>query len=281
MIYRKNNIKIVATILAKNEEDIIATNIEHHISQGVSKFIITDNASTDATRSIISKYPEVVEIIDEPGDDHRQSEWVTRMAKLACKLNPDWIIHLDADELWCGLNNLRMIQNSYVGCTGMYLHPPTQDDFDLRNMRHYLDFDHITKLPSECKVAHRPDKDVIITHGNHGFINKVVHYTSTIWRHHYPIRNIRQFESKATLGHAALIRRNSTCDRWKQWNDICKQGSLQSFYFSICDTWKNMILHPNINDFSKLMEFWSTPEVIQFFKTNSYLPKIGEWPKLS
>src|SRR4051812_8210794 len=126
MILRRNKEYIVATILVKNEEDIIGANIEHHINQGVSKFIITDNGSTDATATIASRYPEVVEIISESDDCHNQSLWVTRMARLACKLKPDWIIHLDADELWMGLGNLRC-DCEVFGSTKMYLHPPAED----------------------------------------------------------------------------------------------------------------------------------------------------------
>ena len=55
--------KIIATILAKDEEDIIANQIEHHLEQGVFKILLTDNNSTDRTREIASKYKEV-EIID-------------------------------------------------------------------------------------------------------------------------------------------------------------------------------------------------------------------------
>ena len=110
-MFVRPSLKIVATILAKNEEDIIAENIEHHIEQGVSQFIVTNNNSTDHTRSIVEKYPEVAEIIDEPGDNHHQSKWVTRMAKMACKLNPDWIVHLDADELWGGFFHLRFMKH--------------------------------------------------------------------------------------------------------------------------------------------------------------------------
>src|ERR1017187_7474284 len=120
----KPSLKNTATILARDEEDIIGRNIEHHIEQGVTNFIITDNLSKDKTKEIAGKYKEVVEIIDAPENDHRQSEWVTRMARLAYKLKSDWIIHLDADELWCGLSQLRHFNCEAFGSTKMFLHPP-------------------------------------------------------------------------------------------------------------------------------------------------------------
>ena len=279
IIINKSNIKIIATLLIKNEEDIISKNIEHHINQGVSNFIITDNASSDKTRSIIEKYPEVVDIIDEHDNSHRQSEWVTRMARLACKYNPDWIVHIDGDELWCGLNNLRFIKDSYVSSTKMFLHPPTNSDFSLSNMKYYLNFENIPDLDGESKVAHRPDLDVTITFGNHGFTgNPKIHFTKKIWRHHYPIRSYKQFLNKIQ-GHKALQRRNSVLDRWKKWHDLNEKNELHNFYIKLCNSWESMIENPNKEDFLELLEFWSTKDVYEFFKKMNLCRLLGLFPK--
>lgn len=271
-------LKIVATILAKNEADIIADNIEHHLNHGVTHFIITDNASSDETRTIASKYPEVVEIIDELGDNHHQSAWVTRMARLACKLKPDWIVHLDADELWCGLGNLRKTPAAYVSSNCMYLHPPINSEFSLSRMRHYLDFDGI--LPGECKVAHRPDENITITHGNHGFegLMTPAHYTNTIWRHHYPIRSFEQFSRKAIEGHRSLMRRGVVCERWKRWHDLAQENKLRQHFDETCDAWSRMISSPSTEDLLSLLRMWSTPEVVSLFELEPVFPVIRSWP---
>lgn len=288
MLSIKPKINVVATILAKNEEDILAEMIEHTIEQGVSQIIFTDNASTDRTREIAASYPEIVELIDEPGDDHNQTKWVTHMARLACKLNPDWIVHLDADELWCGLQNLRKFDTAVVGCERMYLHPPAEiQPFNLERQRFYLDFDHLP-IPQECKVAHRPMEDVVITHGNHGVAEPTTSYMSTreVPRHHYPIRSYKQWERKSQ-GHEALERRGSYCKRWSRWYDLFLTSNepwppAQDMWDAITKLWKKVICEDHISheDFLGLVAFWAEEEMMEFLKNNTdMIAKIGEWPR--
>ena len=272
MLAINSGIKIVATILAKNEEDIIGQMIEHHLSQGVSQIIFTDNNSTDNTRSIVEKFPEVVEIIDEKDDAFHQSKWVTRMAKMTCKLDPDWVIHLDADEFWGGLHNLRSMQCDSVSSEAMYLHPPTEE-FSLNNMRFYLDFDKLP-IPQESKIAHRPDPNIEILHGNHGIAGKNCTSTKKIYRHHFPIRSFSQWKSKAS-GHLSLVKTNSTCVRWENWYNSASQEE----YSKITNLWNSFCVNQNKDDFISLIRYWSTDEMVNLFETNDMMPIIGEWPK--
>jgi glycosyltransferase involved in cell wall biosynthesis len=267
------NPKIIATILAKNEADIIGAMIEHHIQEGVSGFIFTDNGSTDATRTIAESYKEVLEIIDEPGDDHNQSVWVTRMARLACKFEPDWIVHLDADEFWCGLKHLRTMTGPIVSSQMVYLHPPREGS--LHDMRFYLDFSKIP-IPQESKIAHRPNSEITIVHGNHGADSQTAEATTKVYRHHYPIRSLDQWSRKAK-GHLALMNRQCPCPRWQKWYEWLSHGSLQTCYEILIEAWENYRLAPTPEALQTLLSYWSTPEVIDFFKQNSYLPSIGEW----
>lgn len=275
MIKLKKTINILATILVKDEEDIIKKNIEHHINQGVSKFIVTNNRSKDKTLEIISKYKEVVEIINETDETHNQSKSVTKMARLACKFNPDWIIHLDADELWCGLNSLKMVNSDSFSSSKMYLHPPRLN----KDLSYYLDFDNINNLPGECKIGHRPDQEITIEHGNHGIIGKNTSIFNGVWRHHYPIRSYEQLKTKSVDGHLSLIKRNAICQRWKNWYDLYIEGNLENFYNKICENWENMIKNPNKQDLILLLKSWSTQEVIDLINKSQILPSIGRFPR--
>ncbi len=104
--------KIVMTLLAKDEEDIIRENIEYHLSQGIDYFIVTDNASKDSTTDILKEYEAkgVLKYIREEGF-YSQSKWVTFMARMAHnELRADWVINNDADEFWWSTtsDNLKM-----------------------------------------------------------------------------------------------------------------------------------------------------------------------------
>src|SRR3954466_6004641 len=95
--------KLVMTLLVRDEQDIVADNLDFHLAQGVDEVIVTDNGSEDATLEILRPYEErgAVRAISEPSDDSSQGRWVTRMARMeAADLGADWVINNDAHEFW-------------------------------------------------------------------------------------------------------------------------------------------------------------------------------------
>ena len=94
--------KLVMTLLVRDEDDILALNLEHHLAQGIDRFIVTDNRSRDSTPQLLRQYAErgLLEIIEEPGETYDQASWVTRMAERAAASGADWVIHCDANEFW-------------------------------------------------------------------------------------------------------------------------------------------------------------------------------------
>ena len=91
------------TLLVRDEADVVDAQLAYHLHAGVDHVIATDNASSDGTTEILERYERAVACASmrEPGDDMRQAEWVTRMARLAATdHDADWVLHADADEFW-------------------------------------------------------------------------------------------------------------------------------------------------------------------------------------
>src|SRR3712207_6531145 len=82
---RMSGIRIVMTLLVRNEEDVLEDHLAYHFRRGVDFVIAMDNASSDRTPEILEEYARrgLAHVIREPSDVYRQSEWVTRMARLA------------------------------------------------------------------------------------------------------------------------------------------------------------------------------------------------------
>ncbi len=95
--------KLVMTLLVRDEADIVDAQIAFHLDAGVDFVVATDNRSEDGTTDVLERYAREghLHLVREPGEDLRQSEWVTRMARLAATdFGADWVLNTDADEFW-------------------------------------------------------------------------------------------------------------------------------------------------------------------------------------
>ncbi len=238
--------KISMVILVKNEEDVIAKNIEFHAKIGVDNFVIMDNDSDDATPEILKELSRKYEmtIIHEKGP-YAQSKFMTRLNKIAKqKYNPDWIINNDADEFWVPLKgeNLKDVLNF----KGSVLQVPRS------NMLLYEGLDNF--LESEMRVANqilsREDYENInivlgiigrkVIINPHGYIktNSGNHSAEHIafWQkkefrnihiYHYPIRSYAQFE-KTIKNRAKLLKIGAKMGvHYKKWAKIYEEGKLK------------------------------------------------------
>jgi hypothetical protein len=175
--------KLVLTLLARDEADIVDAQIAFHLHAGVDFVVATDNRSQDGTAEILERYERagLLLLLREEGDDMRQDEWVTRMARLAAaELGADWVINADADEFWWPRSGslkdvLSAVPKRYGvvrGCWRHFLPRPWTDPFFAERMTVRLcapahPGDKATIFHAHQKVAHRADPEVSIEPGNH------------------------------------------------------------------------------------------------------------------
>ncbi|MFC7404639.1 glycosyltransferase family 2 protein [Georgenia alba] len=93
---------LISTMMVRDEVDIVAANVEHHLAQGIDHLIVTDNGSVDGTVDVLESYAGSgrLTLLHEPIQKKQQAKVVTRMARQAHRMGADWVIHLDADEFW-------------------------------------------------------------------------------------------------------------------------------------------------------------------------------------
>jgi hypothetical protein len=94
--------KIVMTLLAWNEADIVDAHLAFHLNVGVDFVVAIDNGSDDGTTEILESYARdgFVDLTRQAGD-LQQAEWQTRMARrAAAEFGADWVINSDADEFY-------------------------------------------------------------------------------------------------------------------------------------------------------------------------------------
>ena len=95
--------KLVMTLLARDEADILDAHLDFHLNAGVDFVIAMDNLSTDGTNEILESYAKggQLHLIRQDSEYLRQADWITDMGRMAAaEFGADWVIHSDADEFW-------------------------------------------------------------------------------------------------------------------------------------------------------------------------------------
>jgi hypothetical protein len=250
--------RLVLTLLCRDEEDVIKEMITFHISRGVDLVIATDNHSTDSTRSILAKHASSgsVVLLDEPSHTHDQAPWVTRMARMAAEqYAADWVINADADEFWwpqsgnlkSHFSNLSDDVEALSIDRFNFLPPlsttnPRPPFYESMTMRERQSLNSLGN-PLPPKVCHRGLSQISVNDGNHA----VRHARNVISAQpfndieilHFPVRSFEQFERKIRQGAEALqrnqrIANTSIGSTWRQlYQDHLLPGTLGSYYQSL------------------------------------------------
>jgi hypothetical protein len=214
--------KLAMTLLVRDEADVVDAQIAFHLSSGVDFVVATDNLSHDGTTEILERYEAdgVLHLIREKGEDLRQTEWVTRMARLAAtEFAADWVFNTDADEFWLSYRGdlkelLAAVPARYGVVRGAwrnFVPRPDDDRFFAERMTARLcvpDF-RAHPLATHFKSAHRAARDVRVGRGNHeafseGLVPLRGWYPIEVL--HFPVRSLEHCRRKYVTQFVALER---------------------------------------------------------------------------
>ncbi len=246
--------KVILTLLCRNEADIIASTVEFHLRRGVDLILATDNGSNDDTVSILERYQRqgVLQLLHEPSHTHDQAVWVSRMARLAAvEHGADWVIHCDADEFWWPRSGSFQAELAQVPADQMavqverfnFLPPPpeTTSDQPFHQRQTLRERQSLNSLgdPLPGKVCHRAHAAIRVSDGNHGvfldgdLLPSPAHPGLEIL--HFPIRSYAQLERKIRDGAEALARNTRVAPEvgltWRRlYDQHLLNGTLPEYY---------------------------------------------------
>jgi Glycosyl transferase family 2 len=212
--------KLVMTLLVRDEADIVDAQIGFHLGAGVDFVVATDNRSQDGTTDVLERYAREghLHVIRESGEDLRQTEWVTRMARLAATdFGADWVLNTDADEFWWPRGgDFRELFSAVPRRFGVvrgawrnFVPRPDDDRFfaDRMTARLCTPSFHPHPLSIHFKSAHRGAADVRVGRGNHeafgsGLVALRGWYPIEIL--HFPVRSLEHCLRKYVTQFVAL-----------------------------------------------------------------------------
>jgi len=277
--------RLVLTLLCRNEADIVRPTIEFHLNNGVDFIIATDNASTDETAEILHSYSNrgCLRLLHEPAHTHDQATWVSRMASLAVdEYKADWLIHCDADEFWWPQaaslkQELSMVSEDIFALSMQrfnFLPPACSASQDLpfyeaqilreRSSRNSLGH------PLPPKICHRASAGAWIGDGNHKILINGQRIAAKSWPGieilHFPVRSLHQLERKIRDGAEALEHNPRLSaevgSTWRSlYQTLLRTGTLADYYQELCiqqDADSGVLSSDNLVEDCRLRDFMTS-----------------------
>lgn len=239
-------VKLVMTLLVRDEADIVGANIRHHLAGGVDFIVATDNGSTDGTIEILESFERagVLHLRHDADDTFDQARLTTEMAHIARdRFASDWVLSNDADEFWVGplRETIERTPANLLFCRRANRVAPRESAWSFASARHLVvrpDDGAATELlrPIPPKVLVRAGDLIGLTQGCHNAEMRDARPAPAreILIRHFAVRGRDHFHRKATTGGAAYAR-NPTLDprlgaHWRRWHRAIQAGRLDDEY---------------------------------------------------
>ena len=247
-------------LVARNEADIIRTNVLYHLSLGLDRLLVVDNGSSDGTDRVLrelGKDPRVRWTRDEGLFYHGQI--ATELAREAYREGADWVVPIDADEFWHAPDgNFRgVLEESEAGAlrarllnffqrreqkesapdallymTRRIREPVVTERGNRKLARELVESHKISKLEIELKKwVSRPTADIEIVFGNHKVegVAGLKRESHEIVCLHAPIRSRARLDGKAEVGERSEETGSDPNQGWhvKRWRRLRDEGQLE------------------------------------------------------
>ncbi len=242
--------KLVMTLLARDEADIVDEQISFHLNAGVDFVIATDNLSQDGTTEVLESYAKAgqLHLIREDSEYLRQAEWITRMGRLAAtEFGADWVIHSDADEFWWPRGDslkdvLASIPSRYGIVRALLRHfvprPGDGSSFAERMIVRMSSSSPINDPRSlfrpNLKIIHRADANVNVSIGAQRLIDSPLiplRGWYPIEFFHFPVRSLEQCERK--YSHQQTGPGQTPSPYYDRVRGLIEEGRLEEVYGSL------------------------------------------------
>ncbi len=242
--------KLVMTLLARDEADVIDAHLKFHLNAGVDFVIATDNLSQDGTTEILESYARdgQLHMIREDSEYLQQAEWTTRMGRLAAtEFGADWVLHSDADEFWWPRGEslkdvLASIPARYGIVRALLRHfvprPDGESSFaDRMTVRMSAQApinDPRSLFRPNLKVVHRADSNVTVSIGTQRLIDSPLvplRGWYPIEFFHFPVRSLEHCKRK--YEHQLVAPGQTPSPYYDRVRTFLEQGRIAEFYESL------------------------------------------------
>jgi glycosyl transferase family 2 len=209
--------KVVQTLVVRDEADIVGVQIRYHLDAGVDFVVATDHQSVDGTTDILESYARagVLRRISVTDPVMRDGPWRTQMARLAAtEHGADWVLNTDADEFWMPrAGTLKEVLGSVPESHGVVFalsrhFVPRPDDersfaerMTVRAAPRAAIHDPTSPYRPHLKAAHRADPAITISFGSHTVWSprwRALHNWHPADVLHFPFRSLEQWENKGS-----------------------------------------------------------------------------------
>jgi hypothetical protein len=242
--------KLVMTLLARDEADIVDANLAFHLNAGVDFVVAMDNLSQDGTTDILESYAKSgqLHLIKQDSEYLRQADWITQLGRMAATdFGADWVIHSDADEFWWPRGEslkdvLASIPARYGVVRALLRHfVPRPDDGNSFAERMTVRMSASSPINDprslyrpNLKIVHRADPNVKVSIGAQRLLDSPLAPLRgwyPIEFFHFPVRSVEQCERK--YAHQLVAPGQTPSPYYDNVRKLIDEGGAQAVYDSL------------------------------------------------